>query len=272
MLELTHESDRNLALFLDDLEIAPPNFVASLLGALRAVFSTVVNLPGPHFQAVVCGSLSLSQVALKGASRFESISDLVLVADLDDDAGRALVHYLSTQSRILVDADALDLLQWQTGGDQALIESVFNVCAERARPSGQVSITLELVAGVCDAIESHKANPAVLETFRQIENDSNLLSCALLILDQGRVQNSALPLAMNETPTALNYVAPSGATATGTMSNAPCGHPSCAITSLCRELRGCMQSPVTGIGPCVILAKPLRQGKTRSGPNCLRPF
>ncbi|MBK8987330.1 MAG: hypothetical protein IPM39_14845 [Chloroflexi bacterium] len=83
LVEWSRQSDRNLTLFMDSLEMAPPNLVASLLGALRAAFTMVVNQPGAHFQAVVCGSLSLSQVALDNASRFESISDLVLVTELD---------------------------------------------------------------------------------------------------------------------------------------------------------------------------------------------
>src|SRR5512146_1169566 len=83
LLNLLQECDRNVILFIDDLEIAPPNLIASLLGVIRAVFNTRASGSGLRFQAVVCGSLSFSQLALPHVSRFESISDLVIVGDLD---------------------------------------------------------------------------------------------------------------------------------------------------------------------------------------------
>ena len=93
LLRILRRSERNLVLFIDDLEMAPPNLVAALLGVLQAVYMTVVDHPGPRFQAVVCGSLSFRQLTLESASHFESISDLVFVSDMD----RAEQESVSTQ-------------------------------------------------------------------------------------------------------------------------------------------------------------------------------
>ncbi|MEM7803160.1 MAG: hypothetical protein AAF633_28475, partial [Chloroflexota bacterium] len=87
---LVSHSPLNVALFLDNIEMAPPNLAAFLLGVLRAVFTRYTDHPQVQFQAVVCGSLSLSQVALDNASRFESVSKLIRVQGLDETDRRSL--------------------------------------------------------------------------------------------------------------------------------------------------------------------------------------
>ncbi len=73
---------RNLLLMIDHLEIAPPNLVASLLGAVRAAHVACMDHCYGHLQVVVCGSLLLNQVTLRDADRFEDISETVMVPDL----------------------------------------------------------------------------------------------------------------------------------------------------------------------------------------------
>lgn len=204
LIKLIRHSDRNVALFIDDLEMAPPNLVAALLGALRAVFTIMIDQPGARFQAVVCGSLSFRQVALDNASHFESISDLVFVDDLDERERLGLAEALFQQSGLAFTPIALETLLEQTGGDRFLIESVFRVCLDEMKRASKPLITPARVAEAIELFLSRPPDPVVVETFKQIESDPNLLSCVLRILEEGEVLQAKLPIASHETPTALD--------------------------------------------------------------------
>lgn len=207
LVKLVRNSDRNVALFIDDLEAAPPNLVAALLGALRAAFTILIDHSGARFQAVVCGSLSFRQVALDNTSHFESISDLVFVDDLDEKERLTLARTLFEQpgrAWLRTTPIALRALLEQTGGDPFLIESVAQICLAEMR---QASKPLVTPARVAEAVELFLKQPAaaeVVETFKQIEGDPDLLSCALQILEQGVVPKAKLPIATHETPTTLD--------------------------------------------------------------------
>ena len=207
LISLVRRSDRNLALFIDDLEMAPPNLVAALLGALRAAFTIMIDQPGARFQAVVCGSLSFRQVALDNASHFESISDLVFVDDLDEQERLALAQALLQQSgpaRLETAPIALAALLEQTGGDPFLIESICRICLDEMKRASKPLITPARVAEAVELFLNRPPDTVVVETFKQIESDPNLLSCALRILEQGEVSKAKLPIATHETPTALD--------------------------------------------------------------------
>lgn len=205
LINLIGKSDRNLAVFIDDLEIAPPNLVALLLGALRAVFTTVIDRPGARFQAVVCGSLSLSQIALANASRFESISDLVLVDDLDETERLVLARALCQEAGLTPTVAGLRVLLAQTGGDLSLIKRISEICFDQMKRSKRKKMTR---AGVTWAIElflnSLQPDWIVVETLRQIESNPSLLSCALRLLKRRKVPAAHLPIAISETPTVLD--------------------------------------------------------------------
>ena len=204
LLGLVRKSDRNLALFVDDLEMAPPNRVAALLGALRAVFMTVIDQPGARFQAVVCGSLSFNQVALDNASRFESISDLVLVGDLDEEERFVLARTLCQEAGLTPMTAGLEALLEQTGGDRFLIERVSEICFDIIEQTGKARLTPKRVAEAVVMLLLLQWDWQVVEVLKQIESNPNLLSCALRILNQGEVHSAQLPIDMNETPTLLD--------------------------------------------------------------------
>ena len=207
LIKLIRRSDRNLALFIDDLEMAPPNLVAALLGALRAVFTIMIDQPGARFQAVVCGSLSFRQVALDNASHFESISDLVFVDDLDEQERLALAKSLLQQSGVAsFDATpiALEALLEQTGGDRFLIESICRICLDEMKRASKPLITPARVAEAVELFLNRPPEAVAVEIFKQIESDPSLLSCTLRILEQGEVSKAQLPIATHETPTALD--------------------------------------------------------------------
>ncbi|MFO7680476.1 MAG: GAF domain-containing protein [Chloroflexota bacterium] len=211
----SRQSDRNLALFMDSLEMAPPNLVASLLGALRAAFTVVVDQPGARFQAVVCGSLSLSQVALDNASRFESISDLVLVTELDAQERLAQARLLCREAHLTPTIEGLQTLLAQTGGDPFLIEQVMSICSAQMKQAGRSRVTGKRIAAAVTAFLQNGAHWAVIESLRQIEINPSLLSCALLLLERNEASDSELPIDSSDSPTALDLCGAFGRTADG---------------------------------------------------------
>ncbi len=90
-------SDRNLLLIIDHLEIAPPNQVASLLSAVRAAHIASMDDYGSRLQVIVCGSMLLSQVALRDADRYERISKTITMQDLSREEGKRLLNAYNEQ-------------------------------------------------------------------------------------------------------------------------------------------------------------------------------
>ncbi|MCB0171379.1 MAG: GAF domain-containing protein [Anaerolineae bacterium] len=204
LINIVRQSDRNVAIFIDDLELAPPNLVASLLGALRAVFTMLINQPGARLQAVVCGSLSLSQVALESASRFESISQLVLVGNLVETERFDLVVSLCQKANLQYTQQGMEALLEQTDGDPFLIEYFSKVCFAEMHKQGRVRLTPARIHESVDLFLSQPLDWRIIEILKQIESNPSLLTCTLKILDRGEVLGADLPIDINETPTALD--------------------------------------------------------------------
>jgi signal transduction histidine kinase len=204
LLRLVRRSDRNLALFIDDLEMVPPNLVAALLGVLQSVYMMVIDQPGPRFQAVVCGSLSFSQLTLESASHFESISDLVLVGDLDLAECEALVKQLCEDTGFKLKDMAISALLGQTQGDRYLIQKVIEICTRQMAQSKTQIITPARIDEAIELFLAEEPDDAVLERLKQLQSDANMLSCTLQILQKEQVISSELPIASNETPNLLD--------------------------------------------------------------------
>ncbi|KAA3662907.1 MAG: GAF domain-containing protein [Chloroflexi bacterium] len=204
LLRILRRSERNLVLFIDDLEMAPPNLVAALLGVLQAVYMTVVDQPGPRFQAVVCGSLSFRQLTLESASHFESISDLVFVSDMDRAEQEALVRSLATDAGIEPTELAIPTLLDQTQGDRYLIERVIEICGEQMQQTGNARVSPARIDEAIELFLRQDPDETVTEALAQLQSEPNLLSCSLRILERGIVPSAELPLASNEMPTPLD--------------------------------------------------------------------
>ncbi len=202
LLNLVWLNELNIAIFIDDLEIPPPNLVASLLGALRAAFMINFDQPGARFQAVVCGSLSLSQVALDSASRFETISDLVIVGDHDQIERYAQVKTLFEKANVRASEQVIQAILTQTEGDPILIGAITQCTL------GQVDevkdVTPAEVEKVISAFLTSPLEWVVIEVFRQIETNPSLLTCLVQILSEGEVSASKLPIDIHEIPTPLD--------------------------------------------------------------------
>lgn len=197
-------SNRNIALFIDDLEIAPPNLVASLLGVLRAVFTTLVDRAGTRFQAIICGTLSMNEVALHGASHFENVSDLVLVGELDEEERRLFAQDLCRRENLTPTHKGLTALFAQTGGDRYLIEQIIKISATQMKMRGFVRMTPKRVTDALAAFLVQAPEWALVDTLRQIESNPSLLTGTLKILQEGQVPIAQLPIDVSGSPNMLD--------------------------------------------------------------------
>ena len=182
--QLTRSSDRNLLVVVDHLEIAPPNLVAALLGALRSAHSDGIDdQHGNRFQALVCGSLLLSQVALRNADRFEHISQTVMVSDLSREEGRRLLTASLARGLTITNEAADMILNW-IDGDALLIAEAATLLS-RLDGSGRTIVDQDDVAAAIPAIGSQ--NRGIEEILRHIENDVRLLTVVRRLLEQAPV-------------------------------------------------------------------------------------
>lgn len=203
LLNLIRRSNRNIAIFIDDLETAPPNIVATLLGVLQSVYMTLIDEPGAHFQAVVCGSLSFSQLTLENASHFETISDLVMIPDLPPVDCEAIVKSICYQADVEYDPSTAGFLHTQTGGDSNLITQILNVSI-RQMGNMDYQITPARLDEAIEQFLEQEPDRFTQETIEQIQSDANLLSCALRLLEHGEMPSGELPIPTNETPNPLD--------------------------------------------------------------------
>ncbi len=204
MLELMEGIEDNLLLQIDDLELAPPNLISLLLGSIRSVFTTVVNQPGPRFQAIVSGTVNLHQLALRGVSRFESISDLILVDDMTLEEAHTFATNLFSSEGIQLATDGLEAFLEQTSSDPVLIKLLARTCIEQIKKRKLARLTPDLLPGAVAQILKSRPNFEIAEALSQIEGDPELLSCFLEIAQKGEMQVNELPLRSADSPNALD--------------------------------------------------------------------
>ena len=207
LIQLVSRSELNVVLFLDNIEMAPPNLVASLLGVLRSTFILFTDHASVRFQAVVCGSLSLSQVSLNNASRFESVSKLVMVHGLDLTDRIELVEEKCRNAGITPINSGVAALTKQTAGDPFLIEEVLSLALEEMRAEGYQKLLPKRVETAVETFfERHSIEKhwIVEEVLLQIDASPSLLKCALMLLQDLSLPGDALPINAYERPTVLD--------------------------------------------------------------------
>jgi signal transduction histidine kinase/transcriptional regulator with GAF, ATPase, and Fis domain len=204
MLELMAGMEFNLLLLIDDLEFAAPNLISLLLSSLRSVFTTISNQPGPRFQVIVAGTVNLHQLALKGVSRFEGISELVLVDDMDLQEARTYAAHFFSQEAIHVPDQAMNAFLHQTSTDSVLIRFLAQVCIEQTKKESETTFYADMLPEAIAWIVNHKANHEVVDALNRIEEDPELLSCYLEIVQHGEMQMKELPLITADRPNALD--------------------------------------------------------------------
>ncbi len=204
LLALVNRSDRHLVLFIDDLEVAPPNLVAALLNVLERVY-TAVPPDVPHrFQIIVCGALTFDQIAPQTVSRFQQIARLVWVDDLDPQERVALVRAACQHAGVTPTKDGARALLQQTGGDQFLIQQVLKISFDLMQRMGKDRLTPARVAEAAERFLTMTPDPQLKEMLRQVESDPALLLSALRIMEEDRVSVSNLPFANKSVPNLLD--------------------------------------------------------------------
>ncbi len=204
LLALARQSDRHLALFIDDLEAAPPNLVTALLDALERVYTAAATGGQAGCQAIVCGTLTFDQIAPQTASRFQQIARLVWVDDLDPQERIALVQAACQRAGVTPTRDGVHLLLQQTGGDQFLIRQLLKISFDLMQHQGKDHLTPARVAEAAERFLSMTPDPQLKEMLRRIESDPALLLSALRIMEEDRVALANLPFARKPRPNLLD--------------------------------------------------------------------
>lgn len=178
---LTENSDRNLLVLVDHLEIAPPNLVALFLNALRVAYVDADT--GSRLQSVVCGSHSLNQVALRNADRYDFIAQAVIVGDLSRGESHRLLDYYLSGRGLMIGQSAADTILDHIGGDPLLVAEAADLCIQRIADSFRWIANDGDAAAVIESFHGgHHAGAE--ERLRHIENNLYLLSTTRQLLDQ----------------------------------------------------------------------------------------
>jgi GAF domain-containing protein len=174
---------RNLVLMIDHLEGVPSDLVQALLTSLRAAY--MEQQPDGHrLVAVVCGALSLATLAVGETSPFRGIARRVFVGDLTEGESATLIARHVASHRIRVSQAARAWLLRATQGDPQLIARICQKLIQIADGSPSQRLTVHATKQVvhdfiCD--EAPRYSP-LREAIQLIEEDPDLLHCALLLL------------------------------------------------------------------------------------------
>ncbi|MDX1994765.1 MAG: GAF domain-containing protein [bacterium] len=190
------ESHPPRAIIVDHLESAPPNLVSDLLNVLRGGAERCGGL-----RVVVCGSVHFSRLS-PDAGGFEAFAPAVLIDDLTTAETAAFIEAECEARGIRISEEVIDILYRKTMGDRLLLTSLLNLMMRRLQ--GRKRLRLEWLAEAEAELLAECLN-VLPEAFSAFENDPELLSFALQILDNGSipVRDLFLP-AYSETPTPLD--------------------------------------------------------------------
>lgn len=195
LVRLAKADDRNLLVMVDHLEIAPPNQVALLLSALRAAHTDSMDeYYSSCFQALVCGSLLLSQLALHDADRYESISQTVMVPDLSEAESRRLLDaYLAETQRTITD-DAFSVVREWVMGDALLITEAARILRQLAASSGRMVIDRNDAATAIEQMRRAVGAecPLIDESIRHISNDTRVLTVVRRLLEHKQPKSDSV--------------------------------------------------------------------------------
>lgn len=204
MITLIQRLDRPLVLFIDDLHAAPPNVVLSLLDTLADLFTAVSQHNDPQFLSVIGGALNLEQVGSTPSTRFLQVSDLVWIDDLDAAERQAFGLAACQRAEVEAAPHSLETLFKHTTGDLFLIERILQISLKQLSRRGQTELTSPRVAEAVDTFLKNEPNPKVIEIIRQVEGNSNLLHCTLVMLEQGSISLGQLPMPVSVFPNILD--------------------------------------------------------------------
>ncbi len=192
LTDLPIELRANIALFIDDLELAPAEYVSELLLALRAAYQMTTT--GLRLSAVVCASNGLARTSLGPTSPFENISRLVMVGDLDRGETYARVRQLLGLHCPQPTRRALKFIYAQTNGDRFLVDELARECFKLTGRQHRGRITRQVAGIARDHWIEHGGSRATAEGLKYVETDPESLRALLKLLREGTVPVAELQL------------------------------------------------------------------------------
>lgn len=201
---LVRRSRRHLVVFIDDLETAPPNLVASLLGALAAVYTAVAHTEDIHFMAVVCGSLSLGRISSELIENYHAVSRFIWVDELNEEEREAFVLASCSQNFVKVAESSIETLVAQTGGDHFLLDLVLKKCFMIMKQRGQTNMTPARVSEAIDFVIKQSPDQFLQELQRFIESDPHLMYYALYIIEHQSIAANRVRYDVEQMPNLID--------------------------------------------------------------------
>jgi hypothetical protein len=188
----------DLVLVLDHLEAPPTDLVQALLTSLRAAYMDQLSLDH-RLISIVSGALSLATLAVGESSPFRGIARSVFVGDLTPEDSEALIRSEFVHGGVAASDRARHMLLRAACGDPYLIRRLCERCvsAARATPSQYVRAShVKRATRLFLSDEVAQYGP-LLEAVRLIEDDPDLLHGILMLLRQGSLPRSQLPLPLS---------------------------------------------------------------------------
>ena len=196
--ELIEVCHRNVVLIIEHLEAVPVDLVQALLTSLRAAYMDQQGMDS-RATVVVSGALSLATLTVGESSPFRGIAERVFIGDLSEGDSLELIREYLDLGGVSATRQAMRRLLRGTVGDQYLIRKI----CQRSINLARVSSSNRLRTGNVNQIisdfvrEDLTSYAPLLEAVSLIEEDPDLLQCILLLLEQGIVHKSRLPLPLS---------------------------------------------------------------------------
>ncbi|MEA3439126.1 MAG: SpoIIE family protein phosphatase [Chloroflexota bacterium] len=198
LTDLIKGSGRDIVLIIEHLETIPTDLVQALLTSLRAAYMDQ-QVMEKHTTVVVSGALSLATLTVGESSPFRGIASSIFVGDLSESDSLSLINEYMEEGGVSVTRQAQRRMLRATNGDQYLIRKI----CQRSINLVHASASERLRAGSVNQIIAEFLRDEVytyaplLDATRLVEEDPDLLQCILLLLDQGLVHRSRLPLPLS---------------------------------------------------------------------------
>ncbi len=189
---------RDFVLLFDPLEAMPTDLVQALLTSLRAAYMDQQTMDF-RMQVVVSGALSLATLTVGESSPFRGIARRVFVGDLSEKESEALIAEFLAEYEVSATRLARERLLDSTRGDIYLIRWITQRCAQLAstRP-GRLLRTRDVMFVINRYLRQEVVQYAtLLEAVRLIEEDPDLLTCILQLLERTSVPKAELPLPLS---------------------------------------------------------------------------
>lgn len=189
---------RDLLLIIDHLEAVPTDLVQALLTSLRAAYMEQ-QTQDYRLLVVASGALSLATLTVGESSPFRGIAERVFVGDLSESASAALIAEHAAAEGVSLSERAQGALLEVARGDPFLIRRIYQDAVQAVRVRALEPLPSQMVWDVThrflDREVFHYA--PLQEAVRAIEDDPDLLTCVLWLLEREPLPRAELPLPLS---------------------------------------------------------------------------